>query len=258
MPSPWFYQAQLTLLGVLHPPWRWLVASRWQIFVKLRAGWPPTCSLDFIAFVFVFSPQIGRSTERPQFSAGLLYCILQALLSSSIPSAARRGGASDARPSLDESVRTGRELGAICSDLSGSHMCICHGIASSPCFPCRLLCHLPRGLQPPLNFPYAPKRLSICVSVSKTSFEKDGASATFLFQVEWFRFPSIIQSHWVGSAMTTVTGLLVASPGLHQKGVQEARTGHFFISFLHFVHCFRVYLWFFLFTNFYLLILTNF
>ncbi len=129
MPSPWFYQAQLTLLGVLHPPWRWLVASRWQIFVKLRAGWPPTCSLDSIAFVFVFSPQIGRSTERPQFSAGLLYCILQALLSSSIPSAARRGGASDARPSLDESVRTGRELGAICSDLSGSHMCICHGIA---------------------------------------------------------------------------------------------------------------------------------
>ncbi len=131
-------------------------------------------------------------------------------------------------------------------------MCICHGIASSPCFPCRLLCHLPRGLQPPVHFPYAPKRLSICVSVSETSFEKDGASAMFLFQVEWLRFPSIIQSHWVGSAMTTVTGLLVASPGLYQKGVQEARTGHFFNSFLHFVHCFRVYLWFF-----YLLILNK-
>ncbi len=40
------------------------------------------------------------------------------------------------------------------------------------------------------------------------------------------RFPSVIQSHWVGSATTTVTGLLGASPGLHQRGVQEARTGH--------------------------------
>ncbi len=62
---------------------------------------------------------------------------------------------------------------------------------------------------------------------SETSFGKDEASATFLFQVERVRFPSAIQPHWVGSATTTVTGLLVASPGLRQKrGAQEAPTGH--------------------------------
>ncbi len=99
------------------------------------------------------------------------------------PSTARRGGASGARPSLDESMGAGRGLGAICSDLSGSHMCKFHSIAQSPCFPGRLLCHFPRGLQSPLNLPYAPKWLSICVSASKTFFGKDGASATFSCEI---------------------------------------------------------------------------
>ncbi len=55
---------------------RWLAAPRWQIFVELRAGRPLTRSLDSIAFVWnqfpsVFSPQMGRSTERLRFRVGL-------------------------------------------------------------------------------------------------------------------------------------------------------------------------------------------
>lgn len=45
------------------------------------------------------------------------------------------------------------------------------------------------------NLPYAPKRVFICVSDSETSFGKDRASATFLFQLERVHFPSVIQTH---------------------------------------------------------------
>ncbi len=53
-----------------------------------------------------------------------------------------------------------------------------------------------------------------------------GLPQTFRLQVERDSFSQCYQSHWVGSTTTTVTGLLGASPGLHQRGVQEARTGH--------------------------------
>ncbi len=68
---------ELTLQEVWHPPGRWLVAPRWQIFVELRAGRPLTRSLDAIAFVWnwfppVFSPQMDRSTEGLRFQVSLL------------------------------------------------------------------------------------------------------------------------------------------------------------------------------------------
>ncbi len=57
-----------TLREAWHPPGRWLVAPRWQIFVELRAGRHLTRSLDSIAFVSSRSPPVfshqGRGTER--------------------------------------------------------------------------------------------------------------------------------------------------------------------------------------------------
>ncbi len=119
---------------------------------------------------------------------------------------------SGARPSLDESVRTSRGLGSICIDLSGYYRCKIHGIASEPVF--GTFCHFFKRVIITFNFPYAPQRLFICVT--ETSFGKDEASTMFLFQVERVRYPSVIQSHRVGSATTQVTGLLVVTPGLRK------------------------------------------
>ncbi len=85
MPLPWLTKLKAcpahsgcvpTLREAWHPPGRWLVAPRWQIFVELRAGRHLTRSLDSIAFVSsrsppVFSPQV-RGTERYRLSVGLL------------------------------------------------------------------------------------------------------------------------------------------------------------------------------------------
>ncbi len=130
-----------TLRVAWHPPGRWLVAPRWQIFVELRAGRHLTCSLDSIAFVSsrsppVFSPQV-RGTERSRLSVDLLrYMRLllqrvptrQTLLSPPItlrqPDVAER-----LAPDLYSvvSLRTGFRLGSICVTPRGSHKCYSTG-----------------------------------------------------------------------------------------------------------------------------------
>ncbi len=134
---------------MLHLPGHWLVAPRWQIIIELRVGRPLTRSLDFIAFVWnrsppVFSPQTGRSTERLRFRVGLLKLLQRVRTVDPVellrPLGSQTWRSVCARPSLDESVRTGRGLGSICRDLIGSHMCKVHGIASEPVFPRQTFC----------------------------------------------------------------------------------------------------------------------
>ncbi len=122
-------------------------------------------------------------------------------------------------------MRAGRGLGIVCRDLNGSHLCKFHGIAQSRVSPADFSAISQEGYNH-LQIFHMHLNGYPCVSASETSFVKNGASTMFRFQLERVRFLSVIQSQWVGSAMTTVTGLLVASPGLHQKWTQEVRIRH--------------------------------
>ncbi len=65
---------------------------------------------------------------------------------------------------------------------------------------------LPRGLQSPPIFHMHLTIVHMC-NCFWTSLGKVRASAAFLFWAERVRFPSVIQSYWVGSAIATVTDL---------------------------------------------------
>ncbi len=187
------------------------MAPHWQIFVELRAGRPLTHSLDSIAFVWnrfppVFSPQTGRSTEGPRFRVGLLKnCSREStvdpveLLHLQLDGAERPApGPHSMNPwepvegwvPYVETVRIPYVYSTVSLRARVSRQTSCYS----------------KRLQSPPIFHMHLTIVHMC-NCLWTSLGKVRASAASLFWAERVRFPSVIQSYWVGSAIATVTDL---------------------------------------------------
>ncbi len=147
----------------------------------------------------MFSPQRVEALRGPGFGR-LAKKLLQRVhcrpcRAPPSPRQAGRGGASGARPSLDESLRTGRGLGSICRDRSDP-ICVFPRLALEPVFPGRLPA-TPRGYNHPPIFHMHLTIVHMC-NCLWTSLGKVRASAAFLFWAERVRFPVLSSpTEWV-------------------------------------------------------------